>query len=154
VLQGVLRPQYRGGLGRVGLRRWGGEADADRGRLGRVMDGGIMIDKKTMGHILNSLKNPVVFTDMGHNMIYMNKAAIAHYEQGEKLLGTSIFDCHNENSTRIIREIFEEMKNGLDERMITDDEKHRIYMRAVRDDSGALIGYYERYEPPVKKSST
>lgn len=111
-----------------------------------------MIDKLTMRHILNSLKNPVVLTDMDHKIVFMNKAAVAHYEKGEALLGTSIFDCHNENSNKIIREIFEEMKKGLDERMITDDEKHRVYMRAVRDETGALIGYYERYEPPVRKA--
>jgi nitrogen-specific signal transduction histidine kinase len=111
-----------------------------------------MIDKTTMAHILDSLKNPLAFTDMDHKIVYMNKAAIAHYEQGAKLLGTSLFDCHNETSNKIIVEVFEEMKKGLDERKITDDEKHRIYMRAVRDDDGALIGYYERYEPPVKKA--
>ena len=41
-------------------------------------------------------------------------------------------------------------REGLDERLITDNEKHRIYMRAVRDGDGNVIGYYERYEPPVK----
>ncbi len=35
--------------------------------------------------------------------------------------------------------------------MITDDEKHRIYMRAVRNEQGELLGYYERYEPPREK---
>ena len=88
-----------------------------------------MIDKTTMGHILDSLKNPVVFADMDHKMVYMNKSAKTHYEQGEKLLGTSIFDCHNEQSNKIIVEIIEEMKNGLDERRITDDEEHRVYSR-------------------------
>jgi transcriptional regulator with PAS, ATPase and Fis domain len=113
-----------------------------------------MIDKTTMGHILDSLKNPVAFTDMDHKIVYLNKVATARYEQGEKLLGTSIFDCHNEKSNKIIVEVFEEMKKGLDERMIIDDEEYRVYMRAVRDGDGALIGYYERYEPPVKKAST
>ncbi len=41
---------------------------------------------------------------------------------------------------------------GEDERMITDNEKYRIYMRAVRDEQGELIGYYERDEPPVKSA--
>ena len=34
--------------------------------------------------------------------------------------------------------------------MITDSPKHRVYMRAVRDEDGKVIGYYERYDPPVK----
>lgn len=109
-----------------------------------------MIDHETKDAILNSLKNPVVFCDMNHIIQYMNKAAIAHYNRGEGLLETNVLDCHNEISQKMMLEIFEEMKNGLDERLITDNKKYRIYMRAVRNESGALIGYYERYEPPVK----
>ncbi|MFH1689898.1 MAG: hypothetical protein ABIE42_06630 [Candidatus Eisenbacteria bacterium] len=29
---------------------------------------------------------------------------------------------------------------------VLDSEEKRIYMRAVRDESGELVGYYERYE--------
>ena len=43
------------------------------------------------------------------------------------------------------------MQQGLEERLITDSEKYRIYMLAVRDENGQLIGYYERYEPPRGK---
>lgn len=111
-----------------------------------------MIDKTLMSNILDSLKNPLLMADTEHKIIYMNKAAVAHYEEGEKLLGTSLLDCHNERSNKMIVEIMAEMKGGLEERLITDDEKHRIYMRAVRDAEGRLLGYYERYEPPVKKA--
>ena len=107
-------------------------------------------DPQLPADILDSMKNPVLFADRDHVVRYMNKAAAAHYEQGEVLLGSSLFECHNANSGRIMREVFAEMEEGLDERLITDNEKHRISMRAVRDASGALIGYYERYEPPVK----
>ncbi len=41
------------------------------------------------------------------------------------------------------------MHTSEDERLITDDEKHRIFMRAVRNDDGDVLGYYERYEPPA-----
>jgi hypothetical protein len=47
-------------------------------------------------------------------------------------------------------DIFAEMQCGLEERLITDSPKYRIYMRAVRDKEGNVLGYYERYEPPVK----
>jgi len=110
-----------------------------------------VIDKKLMSNLLDSMKNPIAFTDTKHIIQYLNKSAIKHYDDGEKLLGTSLLDCHNEQSNKMILEIFEEMKNGLEERMITDSEKYRIYMRAVRNEEGNLIGYYERYEPPVKK---
>jgi DUF438 domain-containing protein len=97
------------------------------------------------------LKNPVVLVDTQHIIRYLNKAAVSHYREGASLLGTSIMDCHNETSCEMIREIFAAMKDGEEERLITDDEKHRIYMRAVRGEQGGLIGYYERYEPPIKR---
>ena len=47
-------------------------------------------------------------------------------------------------------EILAAMQAGEEERLITDNEKHRIYMRAVRGADGQVLGYYERYEPPAK----
>ena len=101
---------------------------------------------------LDSLKNPYLFADTDHIIIYMNKSATTHYKEGRKLLGTNVLDCHNENSQKIMLEIFAAMKEGEEERLIADDEKRRIFMRAVRDNDGKLLGYYERYEPPVKKA--
>lgn len=101
---------------------------------------------------LDSLKNPFLFADTNHIIVYMNKAAAAHYKEGRKLMGTNVLDCHNEISRKMMLEIFAAMKQGEEERLITDDEKHRIFMRAVRDDRGRLLGYYERYEPPLKQA--
>ncbi len=97
---------------------------------------------------LDSLKDPYVFVDDQHIIRYFNKTALERH--GDKLIGTSIFDCHNERSNKMIREIFTRMTDGLEEELITDNPKHKIYMRAVRDEAGKLIGYYERYEPPTK----
>ncbi len=102
-------------------------------------------------HFLNSLAHPFVFCDLDHVIRYMNRAGIAHYAKrgGEALLGSSVLDCHAPGSREQILEIFVRMREeGLDEELITDNERWRIYMRAVRDEQGALLGYYERYEPP------
>ncbi len=99
--------------------------------------------------LLNSMKNPVLVADTDHIVQYMNKPAINHYEEGEDLLGSNLLLCHNEESQKMMVEILAEMHNGLDERLITDNEKYRIYMRSVRDKNGKLIGYFERYEPPI-----
>jgi DUF438 domain-containing protein len=107
-----------------------------------------MIDATVMAAILDSLKDPVLFADTEHVTRYMNKAAIAHYEEGESLIGRSLLDCHNDRSQQMMVEILAEMHEGLDERLITDNEKYRIYMRVVRDAEGTVLGYYERYEPP------
>lgn len=111
-----------------------------------------MIDLKLMASISDSLTTPITFADTGHVIRYMNKAAIAQYAKrgGAALLGASVMDCHNEQSQATILAIFEEMLAGLEERMITDTPERRIYMRAVRDSEGTLLGYYERYEYPME----
>jgi len=109
-----------------------------------------MPDAPFLAAILNSLEDPILVADTEHRIVYMNRAAVDHFDDGEDLLGRSLLDCHNERSCGIIIEILEAMREGLEERLITDNEEHRIYMRAVRDGDGAVIGYYERYEPPAE----
>jgi DUF438 domain-containing protein len=113
-----------------------------------------MIDAALMAAILDSLKDPVLFADTEHVTRYMNKAAIAHYEEGESLMGRSLLDCHNERSQQMMIEILAAMHDGLDEQLITDNEEDRIFMRVVRDADGQVLGYYERYEPPRAKRET
>jgi len=99
--------------------------------------------------ILDSLKNPILVADTQHITRYMNKAAIAHYKEGEALMGRSVLDCHNADSQQMMVDILAAMQNeGIEEQLITDNDKHRVYMRAVRDENGRVLGYYERYEPP------
>ena len=106
------------------------------------------MEKSFYQSLLNSIKDPILVADTNHTVQYMNKAAIKHYEEGEDLLQSNLLDCHNEESQKIMIEILVEMQNGLNEKLITDNEKYRIYMRAVINESGKLIGYFERYEPP------
>jgi hypothetical protein len=97
--------------------------------------------------ILDGLRDPVLVADPAHIICYMNRAAMAHYKEGATLLGTSLLACHNAQSQHMIHEIWEAMHHGLEEQLITDGEKVRIFMRAVRGPDGELLGYYERYEP-------
>lgn len=96
--------------------------------------------------VLESLIEPVLVGDTDHKVIYMNRAAAEHYTGGMALMGTSLLDCHNEHSGKVMKEVLAALKAGEEERIILDTEKKRIYMRAVRDESGQLVGYYERYE--------
>lgn len=111
-----------------------------------------MIDAKLMSALLDSLKNPVVLANTEHIILYMNKPAIEQFASwgGADLIGRSLLECHNEQSQKTIIEVLIAMHNGEVERLITDSEKYRAYMRAVRDSEGRLLGYYERFEPPVK----
>ena len=107
-----------------------------------------MIDAATMAAILDSLKEPILFADTEHVTRYMNQAAIGFYEGGESLIGRSLLDCHNQRSQKLMIDILASMHQGEEERLITDNEEHRITMRAVRGREGDLLGYYERYESP------
>ena len=97
--------------------------------------------------ILDSLVDPVLVADTEHIVIYMNSAAVDHYTCGETLMGTSLLDCHNKDSRELMIEVLAALENGEEERLISDNEKRRIYMRAVRDEGGEVVGYCERYEP-------
>ena len=109
------------------------------------------MEKSFYQSLLNSVTDSILVADTNHIVQYMNKAAIAHHTGGEKLLGSNLLECHNEESQKMMIEILAEMHNGLEEKLITDNEKHRIFMRAVRDGKGKLLGYFERYEPPQNK---
>jgi len=102
--------------------------------------------------LLDSLVEPVTFVDTEHIIRYMNKAAIAQYQKrgGANLLGRSLLDCHNAKSNKIIMEVVEAFQAGEDERFLNENAKRRLFMRAVRDAEGRLLGYYERFEPPAK----
>jgi len=102
----------------------------------------------SLDHLLDSLKDPFVFCDTSHVIRYMNRAAVERYAGKPAEIGRSIFDCHNDESNLQIAQVADTLALGEDEVLITDDERHRIYMRAVRDAEGTLLGYYERYEPP------
>ncbi|MFC1852202.1 PAS domain-containing protein [candidate division CSSED10-310 bacterium] len=110
-----------------------------------------MITLELLQACFNSIKDPFVFVDTSHIIRFMNQAAAVHYEKGFDLIGNSVLDCHNEESRKIIIEILSEMFAGLEEKLITDNDKQRIYMRVVRDAQGMVLGYYERYEAVTAK---
>ena len=107
-----------------------------------------MNDATFLAAILDAIDEPILVADTGHIVRTMNKAAIAFYDGGTALLGSSLLDCHNQESQRMILEILAAMEDGEDERTFSDDGEQRIAMRAVRGPDGRLLGYFERYDPP------
>jgi nitrogen-specific signal transduction histidine kinase len=106
------------------------------------------MDGDVLKYILDSLIDPIVFVDVNHIIRYMNSAACMQLQKygGGELVGKSLFDCHNQGSCRTIREVWARMHDGLEEACISTTEGKRTFMRAVRDEGGGLVGYYERYE--------
>ena len=54
----------------------------------------------------------------------------------------------------MIRDVFSAIQSGEEERLVTDDEKHQFYMRAVGDANDQFLGYYERYEPSSRMTTS
>ena len=102
--------------------------------------------------VLEQDRASVVICDTDHMIIYMNPAAMKNYSKygGEKLLGSSLLDCHNERSNEIIKRVVKWFADSTDNNMIytyhNDKQNKDEYMVALRDEDGKLIGYYEKHE--------
>lgn len=94
----------------------------------------------------------VVICNRKHEIIYMNPAAIKRYEKrgGENLLGQSLLNCHNAESCQKIEEVLQwfeaSEENNLVYTFFNEKENKDVYMVALRDEEGRLIGYYEKHE--------
>lgn len=107
--------------------------------------------------IENDITN-VVICNLQNEIIYMNPAAIKSYKKrgGEKLIGKSLLLCHNSDSCEKINRVVEwfgrDKKNNRIFAYHNPNQNKDVYMVALRDESGELIGYYEKHE--YKNSET
>ena len=90
----------------------------------------------------------VVICNLQHEIIYMNPSAVTRYAKrgGEGLIGQSLLDCHNEKSAERIQWFAESREHNLVYTFHNKKENKDVYMVALRDDEGRLIGYYEKHE--------
>jgi len=107
-------------------------------------------ENKITKWLLEAIPYPVLFADLSHTIRYMNRRAKFEYEEvrgRRNLLGSSLLDCHNEQSCQKIREIVGRLEqHGGEEFLTVTSRNQRVYMTPVRDEDGALVGYFERYE--------
>ena len=102
--------------------------------------------------VLDQDRAPVVVCDLDHTIIYMNPAAGAEYAHsgGMELMGKSLLDCHNARSNDLIKKAVawfaQSREHNLLHTFYNERKNEDIYMTALRDESGALIGYYEKHE--------
>lgn len=102
--------------------------------------------------ILDEDKNPIVICNTDHIIIYMNPAACERYSKrgGAALLGKDLLDCHNSQSNEKIHKVLEWFKlSQLNNRIYiyyNEKENEDVYMIALRNEQGHLIGYYEKHE--------
>lgn len=94
----------------------------------------------------------VVICNLSHEIIYMNPAAIAKYAKrgGAALVGQSLMDCHNARSREQIQKVVSWFGENKEHNIIytfhNEKENRDVYMVALRDTDGTLIGYYEKHE--------
>ena len=102
--------------------------------------------------VIDADETPVVICDLSHTVVYMNPAAVKRYEKrgGAALIGRSLMGCHNADSNdKIERVIAWFKKDPANNKVYTfrnEKENKDVYMIALRNDSGELIGYYEKHE--------
>lgn len=101
--------------------------------------------------VIDQDRSAVVICNLQHEIIYMNPAAVRNYEKwgGEKLVGQSLLNCHNEESGKKIRQVVDWFAASREHNILytSHNEKQNkdVYMIALRDE-GRLIGYYEKHE--------
>ena len=94
----------------------------------------------------------VVICNLEHEIIYMNPAAVDRYAKrgGAGLVGKSLLDCHNARSNEIIKKVVAWFGESTEHNRVytfhNDKENKDVYMIALRDEAGTLIGYYEKHE--------
>jgi DUF438 domain-containing protein len=99
---------------------------------------------------------PVVVCDINSEIVYMNPSAVKRYHKD--LTGSSIKDCHPPKANEMIDKVISWFKESKDNNIIytyhNDKENKDVYMVALRDDDGELIGYYEKHEYRNKETAS
>ena len=103
--------------------------------------------------IVDDYPEPIVFVDNEHIIRYLNKAASQRYAKKghHNLVGQSLLACHQEKSGKKILDTYEQLRAGSNEEFLYVNDGKNLYMTAVRDKEGILLGYYERFENPRLK---
>lgn len=102
--------------------------------------------------VLNQDRSAVVLCDLDHIIIYMNPAAEERYAKqgGMALMGRSLLGCHTPQANEMIKKVVAWFRESTEHNLIytfrNDKENKDVYMVALRDDGGGLIGYYEKHE--------
>lgn len=97
-------------------------------------------------------KCAVVICSLEHEIIYMNPAAMARYANwgGDRLIGTNLLNCHNAQSNIQIQKVVSWFQESTAHNMVhtfyNEKENKDVYMVALREEDGTLIGYYEKHE--------
>jgi hypothetical protein len=100
--------------------------------------------------IIDQDRCPVVICNLDHTIIYVNPAGAENYQKYGPLTGRCLLNCHNSESQAQIRRVVQWFADSPDHQIVHTfyhPAKNRdVYMVALRDEIGRLIGYYEKHE--------
>ena len=104
--------------------------------------------------VIDSDSAPVVICNLDHIIVYMNPAAKNRYHAD--LCGKSLKDCHkpesNEKIERVVNWFKESPNNNTVFTYHSEKDNKDLYMIALRDSLGNLLGYYEKHESRAPES--
>jgi len=109
--------------------------------------------------VLEQDNTSIVLCDLEHTIVYMNPAAKENYKKrgGADLIGKSLLACHNPKSVeeiqRVVAWFSESKEHNRIHTFFNEKQNKDVYMIALRDDSGNLIGYYEKHEFRTRDTS-
>ncbi len=113
-----------------------------------------MLLNKLFKSVLEQDSAPIVICDLEHTIVYMNPVAIDRYHKD--LTGQSLKNCHNEKSNGMIDKVIAWFNKSADNNIVytynNEKENKDVYMVALRDEAGTLIGYYEKHEYRTKET--
>ena len=108
----------------------------------------VMKLQKFFRSVMESDYAPIVICDLEHTVVYMNSSSIALYHTD--ITGKSIKQCHNADSNikidQVLSWFFKSKDNNRVHTFYSEKENKDVYMVALRDETGTLIGYYEKHE--------
>lgn len=102
--------------------------------------------------VLQQDRAAVVICNLQHEIIYMNPAAVQRYAKsgGERLIGRSLLECHPPRANQRIEQVLDWFAASPQHNIVytfrNEQENKDVYMVALRDEAGRLIGYYEKHE--------
>lgn len=110
---------------------------------------------KLFKSIIDQDEAPVVICDLNSTIVYMNRASIIRYHAD--LTGKSLKACHNAESNKKIDMVLAWFSKDVSHNKVytsrNDKENKDVYMVALRDNDGTLIGYYEKHEYRNRETS-
>lgn len=73
-----------------------------------------MMDQKELGTLFGGLRAAVTVADEDGRIVFMNDLAVEQYQDrgGERLVGTDLYDCHNPDSRKKIRQLYARYRTG------------------------------------------